>query len=67
MPSESDGGGAEEQIKRVLVNFNFENLARRGEVSSEASAFEREEVALAKTSHWPRCIALDPIQLVNIS
>ncbi len=53
-------GWAEEEVRRVKVNFAFENFKGQDEVSSEASAFQREEVELvkpfltwhvAKTSH----------------
>ncbi len=69
-------GWAEETVRRVKVNFTFENFEGQDEVSSETSAFQREEVELAKpfliwhvakTSHWPCCKALDPLQLVYIS
>ncbi len=35
-------------MRRVEFNFIFENFEGQGEVSSEASAFEGEEVELAK-------------------
>ncbi len=38
----------EEEVERVKVNFILENLEGQNEVSSEASAFQREEVELAK-------------------
>ncbi len=38
----------EEEVRRVKANFTFENLESQDEVSSEASAFQREEVKLAK-------------------
>ncbi len=69
-------GWAEEEARRAEANFTSENLESHGEVSSEASAFQRDEVELAKpfliwhvmeTSHQPCCMALDPLQLGNIS
>ncbi len=39
---------AEEEVRRAEVNFTFENLEGQDEVSSEVSAFQREEVELAK-------------------
>ncbi len=41
-------GWAEEEFRRVKVNFSFENFEGQDEISSEASAFQREEVELAK-------------------
>ncbi len=38
----------EEEVRGVKVNFIFENFEGYNEVSSEASAFQREEVELAK-------------------
>ncbi len=38
----------EEDVRRVKVNFTFENFGGQDEVSSGASAFQREEVELAK-------------------
>ncbi len=65
-------GGGRIQSK---VNFTFENFEGQDEVSSEASAFEREEVELTKpfviwhvtrASHLPCCKAVDPLKLVYI-
>ncbi len=59
MPSQSDSGWAEEEFGRVKVNFTFENFEGQDEVSSEASAFQRELVKpyltwhVAETSHLP--------------
>ncbi len=39
---------ADEEVGRVKVNFTFENFEGQDEVSSEASAYQREEVELAK-------------------
>ncbi len=41
-------GWAEEEFSRVKINFSFENFEGQDEISSEASAFQREEVELAK-------------------
>ncbi len=41
-------GWAEEEVSRVKVKFVFENFEGQDEVSSEASAFQREEVELAE-------------------
>ncbi len=41
-------GWAEEEINQALVFFTFENFEGQDEVSSEASAFQQEEVDLAK-------------------
>ncbi len=41
-------GRAEEEVRRTRVNFNIANLVDQDEVSSEATAFQREEVELAK-------------------
>ncbi len=41
-------GWAEEEFRRVKINFSFENFEGQDEISSEASAFQREEVELAK-------------------
>ncbi len=41
-------GWAEEEFRRVKVNLSFENFEGQDEISSEASAFQREEVELAK-------------------
>ncbi len=38
----------EEDVRRVKVNLTFENFEGQDEVSSEASAIQREEVKLAK-------------------
>ncbi len=38
----------EEEFRRVKVNVSFENFDGQDEISSEASAFQREEVELAK-------------------
>ncbi len=38
-----------ERIQTVKVNFSFENFEGQDEIRSEASAFQREEVELAKT------------------
>ncbi len=38
----------EEEFRRVNINFSFENFEVQDEISSEASAFQREEVELAK-------------------
>ncbi len=38
----------EEEVRRVKVNVTFENFEGQDEVSSEASAFQREEVELAR-------------------
>ncbi len=74
--SKSSSAWAEEEIRRVKINFASENFEGQDEVSSEASAFQREEVELARpfliwhvteTSHQPCCNALDPLQLFNIS
>ncbi len=48
MPSYTGSGWAEEEFRRVKVNFTFENFDGQDEGSSEASAFQREEVELAK-------------------
>ncbi len=48
VPSEPGSGWAEEEARRVKVNFTFENVEGQDEVSSEASAFQPEEVELAK-------------------
>ncbi len=45
--SKTGSGWAEEEFRRVNVNF-FENFEGQDEISSEASAFQREEVELAK-------------------
>ncbi len=37
--------------RRVLDHFSFENLEGQDEVSFEESAFQREEVELAKLPH----------------
>ncbi len=42
------GRCAEEEFRRVKFNFSFDNFEGQDEVSSEASAFQREEVELAK-------------------
>ncbi len=47
VPWQSGSGWAEE-VRRVKVNFTFENVEGQNKVSSEASAFQREEVELAK-------------------
>ncbi len=39
---------AEEEFGRVKINFSFENFEGQDEISSEASAFQREEVELTK-------------------
>ncbi len=66
----------EEEVRRAQVNFTFKNLEGQDKVSTEASAFQREEVELAKpfliwhmtkTSHLTCCKALDPLQVVNVS
>ncbi len=49
MPSQPGSERAEEDVRRAKVNFTFENLEGQNEVSSEVSAFQREEVELAKT------------------
>ncbi len=41
-------GWAEEEFRRVKISFSFENFEGQDEISSEASAFQREEVELAK-------------------
>ncbi len=41
-------GWSEEEFRRVKVNFSFENFEGQDEISSEASAFQREEVELTK-------------------
>ncbi len=60
---------------RVKVKFSFANVEGQYEISSEASAFQLEEVELAKpfliwhvtkTSHWSCCKVLDPLKLVYI-
>ncbi len=48
MPSKPGLGWAEEEFRRVKVNFTFENVEGQDEVSSEASAFQRKEIELAK-------------------
>ncbi len=48
MPSYPVPGWAEEEFRRVKINFNFEIFEGRDEVSSEGPAFQREEVELAK-------------------
>ncbi len=62
MPSQPRSGRAEKEFRRVKVNFTFENLEGQDEVSSEASAFQREEVELAKSltrlSHLFRSVDL---------
>ncbi len=40
--------------KKLEVNFTFENFEDQDEVSSEASAFQREKVELAKPLHMAR-------------
>ncbi len=42
------GRCAEEEFRRVKINLSFENFEGRDEISSEASAFQREKVELAK-------------------
>ncbi len=37
----------EEELRRLKVNYSFENFEGQDEISSEASAFQREEVELA--------------------
>ncbi len=41
-------GWAEEEVRRVKVNFIFENFEGLDEVSSEALAFQREEFELVE-------------------
>ncbi len=41
-------GWAEEEFRGVKINFSFENFEGQDEISSEASAFQREEVELGK-------------------
>ncbi len=41
-------GWAEEEFRHVKVNFSFEDFEGQNEIYSEASAFQREEVELAK-------------------
>ncbi len=41
-------GLAEEEFRRVKVNFSFANFEGQDEISSEASAIQREVVELAK-------------------
>ncbi len=38
----------EEEVRRVKVNFTFDNFEGQDEVSSEASAFQREEVGVGE-------------------
>ncbi len=38
----------EEEFRRVKVNLSSENFEGQDEISSEASAFQQEEVELAK-------------------
>ncbi len=38
----------EEEFRRVKIIFSFENFEGQDEISSEVSAFQREEVELAK-------------------
>ncbi len=68
-------GFAREEFRRVKVNFSFANFEGQDEISSEASAVQREVVQLAKpflilhvtkTSHLPCCKALDPLKLAYI-
>ncbi len=42
-------GCVEEEFRRVNVNFTFGNFEGQDKVSSKASAFQREEVELAKS------------------
>ncbi len=46
--SKTGSGWAEEEFRRIRVNVIFENFEGQDEISSEASAFQREEVELAK-------------------
>ncbi len=48
---QSSSGWVVEGNRRVYVNFSFEDLEGKDEVSFEESVFQREEVELAKTSH----------------
>ncbi len=48
MPSRTGSGWAEEEFRRVTINFSFGNFEGQGEISSEASAFQQEAVELAK-------------------
>ncbi len=48
MPSKTGSGWAEEEFRRVKVSFSFENFEGQDEISSEGSAYQREEVELAK-------------------
>ncbi len=41
-------GWAEEEFRRVKINFFFENFEGQDEIISEASAFLREQVELTK-------------------
>ncbi len=47
---EDGSGWAEEEVRWAEVNFTLEHLDGQDEASSEASAFQREEVELAKPS-----------------
>ncbi len=48
MPSKPGSGWTEEEFSLVKVNFTFENVEGQDAVDSEASAFQLEEVELAK-------------------
>ncbi len=48
MSSLPGSGWAEEEVRRAEANFTFGNLEGQDEVSSEMSAFQREEIELAK-------------------
>ncbi len=48
MPSQPGPGWVEEEVRRVKVNFTFENFEGQDDVRSEASVLQREEVELAK-------------------
>ncbi len=48
VPSWTVSGWAEEEFSQVKINVSFENFEGQDEISSEASAFQREEVELAK-------------------
>ncbi len=48
VPTYTGSGWAEEEFSRVNINFSFENFEGQDEISSEASAIQREEVEWVK-------------------
>ncbi len=48
VPSQASLEWAEEEISRAQFNYTFESFEGQDEVNSELSAFQREEVELAK-------------------